>query len=166
MLCNQCGLELPKKSKPCPRCGSNNKNTSGKKDTALDTDRITKEEYMALTNIKSPEEAKKYFARLKRLFIGTFVSSTIMKIFSYADDSSDLSAFFNFIFFVLTITILIYFIIYSVKVLKAEKLSKIYAGFCIILAPMSWLWFYPYIMDPLKIILGEKKPPLRSSLNK
>jgi len=166
MLCNQCGLELPKKSKPCPRCGSNNKNTSDHKDKILDTDRITKEEYMALTNIKSPEEAKKYFTKLKKLFIGTFVFSTIMKIFSQVNDNGDINAFFDFIFLVLTVTILIYFIVYSVKVLKAEKLSKIYAAFCIILAPISWFWFYPYIMDPLKIILGEKKPPLRSSLNK
>lgn len=157
MFCNKCGLELPKNSKFCPRCGLDNKNP------VIEAERITKEEYLARTNIKSPEEAKKYYTRLKILFIGSFVFSLLDRVLSDSTNVTESNALLFLLILVLDIGILIYFIIYSIKVLKAEKLSGWNAALCIFFAPLSWFWFYPDIMDPLKIIMGKKKPPFKNS---
>lgn len=124
-----------------------------------DNDRFSRSEYMAMTNIKSVEDAQKLLNNLKIFFWVTFLWYAALVYFGeYVPDDGNLGySLFCFLY----IVELIFFVSYCVKVLKAEKISKSDAIFCVILAPISWLWFYPGITEPLKIIIGEKQPPLR-----
>ncbi|MDD5043075.1 MAG: hypothetical protein PHD51_00180 [Patescibacteria group bacterium] len=115
------------------------------------------EKYLARTDIKHTEQAREYLNRLKVLFWIAFVGSIVLR--GLSESESELVV----IFFILYIGFLVYFIYFCTKVLKAEKLSKANALWCMVFAPLSWLWFYPLITDPLKIILGEKQPPIRLS---
>lgn len=156
MNCQKCNVELPKNETSCPKCNSNNK------DLAIESERITKEEYLLRTNIKSIEDASKYHTRLKMLFTGTIIVSTLTRVFANFIEMSNVYALIYLLFFITNISLIIYFIAYSIKVLKAEKISRWNAALCVFFAPISWIWFYPTIMDPLKIIMGKKNPPLKN----
>jgi small-conductance mechanosensitive channel len=111
---------------------------------------ITKEAYLASTNIESIDQARSYLNKLRVLFISNFILSAIAEM-----DLGNFSA----IVAIIELVLLIYFIFFCAKVLKAEKEARINAAFCILLAPLSWFWFYPRITNPLKIIIGKKQPP-------
>lgn len=169
MFCANCGSKIEESSKFCHHCGANigahlstpkkSKKTEQISEINVNTDntRETVIEYQAKTNIKSKEEAKKYLNQLRVLFWIVFLSMVVIR--GLGESESELAA----ILFIPYIGLLIYFIIFSVKVLKAEKLSGANALWCIFFAPISWLYIYPLMADPLKIILGEKQPPIRLS---
>lgn len=138
MFCSNCGAEQPNESKFCQKCGHKiNRKDQKTRDLAL----ITK------------ADAKKYLIRLKILFWAVFLSIGVIR--ALGESKNELAAILFFPY----LGLVIYFIIFCVKILKAEKLSKANALWCVIFAPISWLYFYPLITNPLKIILGEKEPP-------
>jgi hypothetical protein len=167
MFCANCGSKIEKSSKFCHHCGvgvSANLLTLKKESKikqiskpSLNTDNLreTLEEYQAKTNIKNKKEAKKYLNQLKALFWIVFLSMII--IHSLSELKSELAT----ILFIPYILLLIYFIYFCTKILKAERLPKSNAALCIIFAPLSWAWLYPLMANPLKIILEEKQPPIR-----
>jgi len=169
MYCPECGLSLDKNCKFCHHCGVNIgadllipqkvKKTKqiGRANVNVDKTRETVEEYQARTNIKSKEEAKKYLKQLRVLFWIVFLSIIAMR--GLSESESELAVMLVIPY----IGLLVYFIIFSVKVLEAEKLSGANALWWIFFAPISWLYIYPLMADPLKIILGEKQPPIRLS---
>jgi uncharacterized membrane protein YvbJ len=160
MFCENCGNKIIENTQFCHNCGSKISDGNEDKKTPLqnsksDNKPMTREEYMAHTNIKSEEEAKEYLHRLNFLFIAVFIGIVIVR---GGADSIDEGLYA--ILWLADIALLIYFVWYCVKVIKAEKISKASAVFSIIFAPISWFWFYPDITDPLKIILGKKVPPI------
>ncbi len=167
MFCINCGSKVEEGSKFCPHCGINfgvesliskKENKTEQIDRiSIDSIRETVEEYQSRTNIKSKEEAKKYLSQLKAMFWIVSLSMIFMRIIG------ELESELTVILFIPYIGLLIYFIIFSVKVLKAEKLSGANALWCIFFAPISWFYLYPLMADPLKIILGKKQPPVRLS---
>lgn len=169
MFCANCGSKIEESSKFCHNCGTTvgaglsipkkSKKTEQVSETDINTnnERETVEEYKEKTNIKSKEEAKKYLNQLRVLFWIVFLSMVIIR--GLGESESELAAILSIPY----IGLLIYFVIFSVKVLKAEKLSGANALWCIFFAPISWLYIYPLMADPLKIILGEKQPPIRLS---
>lgn len=107
---------------------------------------MTKEEYLAKTQIQSIEEAKTYLLRLRIFFISVFISMFLVKVFS------DL--------FALYLVLLICFVIYCVKLRRLTKdVATTSAIWSVLFAPLSWIWFYPELTRPLRIIVGEIQPP-------
>lgn len=127
-----------------------------------------KKKYISLTNIKSRAEAKKYFIVLNVFFIISSIAYILYCVLSYKfpiylmpeifkEKGFLLSLFITNGPILILVVVMVFFTIYASKVIKAEKISNTYAIFCFFLAPISWIWFYPRIMSPLKIILGEEE---------
>ncbi|MCK4554743.1 zinc-ribbon domain-containing protein [Candidatus Parcubacteria bacterium] len=167
MFCANCGTKIEENSKFCHNCGNsvindlptlkNEKQLNNEVNATTNDTRETAEEYLAKTDIKNVEEAKKYLGQLKALFWIVFLSMVVIR--GLGESESELAV----ILFIPYIGLLIYFIYFCVKVLKAEKLPKANALWCVVFAPISWLYLYPSMADPLKIILGKKQPPIRLS---
>jgi hypothetical protein len=119
--------------------------------------RYTLEEYLAETNIKNKEEAKAYLRELRITFWVVFLCGSILYSLNESDNK------LVFLFFIFYVCFSVYFIYFCFKLLKIEKIPTGNAWFCIIFAPISWLYLYPLLANPLKIILGEKQPPIRMS---
>jgi uncharacterized membrane protein YvbJ len=96
MFCHSCGKQNNNASKFCHHCGLNtltdskvipdttvDEKTNPLNDTAEQNHArgkaMTKEEYMARTNIKSVDEAEGYLTRLKILFISVAVGMIITR---------------------------------------------------------------------------------------
>jgi len=163
MFCENCGNKMIENTQFCHNCGYKTSNDEEEikekklspKNNQNSNKPMTREEYMAHTNIKSEEEARGYLNRLNFLFIAVFIGIIIVK--GGVDNMDD--GLYS-ILWLADIALIIYFVWYCVKVIKAEKISKASAVFSIIFAPISWFWFYPDITDPLKIIIGKKIPPV------
>lgn len=172
MFCEKCGTKLDEGSKFCHSCGASVGNNlsipkkarsvkrheeAKKISIAPDNPRGTAEEYLAKTDIKDKEEAKKYLSQLKALFWLVVLSIIIIRGVGESESESAAVLYIPFI------GLMIYFVYFCVKVLKAEKLPKANALWCVFFAPFSYFYLYPLMADPLKIILGEKQPPVRLS---
>jgi len=181
IFCQNCDAEMPENLEVCSKCGRDiktGKSIHNTSKTDIETKDIIEEkqsntnkdiktgepmsieEYMSYTNIKSVDEAQKYYSNLKMLFILVFIGLIVVKGMTGID--SGLYA----IIWLADIALLIYFVVYCVKVVNAEKISKASAAFSILFAPISWFWFYPNIMEPLKIIIGKKTPPQSLTIKK
>lgn len=168
MFCNQCGNKLSENSKFCHKCGtkipdSNSKKIKGaeimvpKENKNEDNGLMSLGEYMARTNIKSIDEAKKYLTQLNILFVLVFIGMLFVRGFATIINENVYATVW-----LVYIALLIYFVWYCVKVARAEKIQKVSVAFSIFFAPISWFWFYPSITDPLNIIIGTKKPPFKN----
>lgn len=159
MFCKNCGQkQTSDDSKFCHNCGKglNHIDTitpSSRQTSNATTPRMTVEQYMARTNIKNVNEAENYLSKLKILFVTVFFGMFLTRY--VADAYPDIYS----LVFLLYLALLIYFVVYCVKILRLEKISRANAIFSILFAPLSWIWFYPEIANPLKIITGEKLPP-------
>lgn len=119
---------------------------------------MTKEEYLQITSYASPEDAKKDLRTIQVLFplalivilLGDFVFRLAILLN-------------NYIGFVVLIGYLGLFIFFVWKcwdvIKKTRKVTKAQLLFSIILAPLSWIWFYPQLSEPLEIIVGTRMPP-------
>ncbi|MDD4290095.1 MAG: zinc ribbon domain-containing protein [Patescibacteria group bacterium] len=169
MFCQHCGVKIEENTKFCHHCGAKtNSNTlqlkkeGAKKNietqgSSINNERETVEEYLSKTNIKNKEEAKKYLNQFRILLWTVFISMVFVR--GLNESAPEGSLMFGIIY----LGLLIYLIIFCVKILSVEKQPKINAIWCIIFAPLSWLYLYPLIADPLKIIIGqkqEKKPKI------
>lgn len=164
MFCENCGNKIIENTSFCHNCGAKMQNVYKNNKTEVESVKdvvkndgkpMSRETYMAHTNIKSEEEARGYLNRLNFLFVAVFLGMLLVK---GGADSMDDDIYT--LLWLADIALLIYFVYFCVKVIKAEKISKASAIFSIIFAPISWFWFYPDITDPLKIIIGKKVPPI------
>lgn len=173
MFCHNCGKNISNEANFCHSCGEkrmivsvtknlpDNTRSQKIKDMPIEKESSdvklqqpeTRESFMARTNIKSVAEATGYLRKLKGLFWLIFISSALVRSLSEAG-----SGIFSLMFLV-HIGLLIYFIYFCVKVLKAENLPKSNAIWSVVFAPISWFYFYPLIANPLKIITGTIEPP-------
>ncbi|MFZ4648914.1 MAG: hypothetical protein ACOYMB_04810 [Patescibacteria group bacterium] len=138
----------------------------------MSEEKVTIEEYISLTNIKSRAEAKRYLITLNIFFATSVVIYILYRILLYKFPISSMPVLFmeNGFLFSLFVTagpllvlwiVMVFFTVYASKVIKAERVSNTYAIFCFLFAPISWIWFYPRIMKPLRIILGKEETPSR-----
>lgn len=116
---------------------------------------MTREEYLAKTQIKSVHEARSRLTHLRILFAVVFVFIILIR-----GGAGQIDQDTYFLIWVGYIGLLIYFVVYCVKVIKlTNHVTQTNAFWSIIFAPISWFWFYPEITKPLKIIIGEIEPP-------
>jgi len=171
MFCHKCGTKLSDEdSKFCHNCGAKSANsqstnsqiykkaepTPNISNTPKLQDKkegLSREDYLALTDIKSTNEAKKYLSNLKILFWSVFIGMIIVRGGLVSDSD------FFVLLWLAYLVLLIYFVVYCRKVVKLEKISNAWWPLSFLFAPISWIWFYPEIAEPLKIIIGEKSPP-------
>ena len=111
---------------------------------------MTKEEYLALTTIKSVEEARGYLLQLRVLF-------PLLLLLIGLSEYLKLPTPYDLYFGIFCLVAWAYFVYFCRKVIKAEKFADTSYLLSIIFAPISWIWFYPAIMEPLLIITGEKE---------
>lgn len=116
---------------------------------------MTKEEYLAATDIKSTKEAQKLLIDIQFLFVSVFVSLIIIK--------SLIGRINDGIYGLLSLVylgLLVFFVTECMRVIKLTRLvTKAQAFWSVFFAPFSWFWFYPALTRPLKIILGKIAPP-------
>ena len=164
MFCKKCGTKLGEDSKFCHTCGFSIIAGGGDKKHQRDSSIVEKdkiisrgkldspEDYMLLTNIKSKKEAKRNLDLLILLFWLVFLSGAFIRAMENEDELLEL-------FSLMYLLLLWCFIYFCIKVLRSLKLSKWNAVFCVIFAPISWLYLYSLMANPLKIILGRKELP-------
>ena len=116
---------------------------------------MTQEEYRARTLIQTPEEAKTRLVHLQELFFAVFGARIFISL-SVGFVTLDVYRFL----LLAHVTLIVYFVIYCMKVIKLTRdVTRADLVWSILFAPISWLWFYPEITKPLRIILGELPPP-------
>lgn len=156
MNCTNCGAKIDESSKLHHQCGTVI-NTISKVEQPNTKTLETREQYLANTSIKDIAQAKGYLKQLKLLFWIVFIFSLVVELLDYSEFySNDLFGLLG----IVNLGLIIYFIYFCSKVLKAEKISRWNALLCVFFAPLSWIYLYPLITDPLKIITGEKQLPV------
>ena len=115
---------------------------------------MTKEEYLATTNIQSVEQAGHYLLQLRILFSLVFINAIVIQILERTNFQTAYT-----VCLVYALTVLVYFVYFCRKVIHAEKNTNASVFFCILFAPISWFWLYPSLVNPLKIIMGKMSPP-------
>lgn len=119
---------------------------------------MTKEEYLRATAYASPEEAKKDLSFIRVLFPLAFVlilfSNIGSTLVSLGYEVLGVFILFGYLGF------LVFFVLRCREIIeKTKKVTKAQLFFSIILAPVSWIWFYPQLSEPLEIIVGSRMPP-------
>ncbi|MDQ5952303.1 MAG: hypothetical protein QG626_430 [Patescibacteria group bacterium] len=116
---------------------------------------LTRDEYQAQTGIASAEEAKRYLGRLKGVFGFIFVYLVAVNLVQTVADEE-----FLIVFSLVYLVCLAGFVAYCWRVIRlTKKVTQANILFSILFAPISWIWFYPELVKPLKIIAGEMEPP-------
>lgn len=113
---------------------------------------MTKEEYRAHTSLQSVDEAHSLLNKTRILFIVEFIAIVLMRIL--ATESSYVT------YFAIWLAFTVYFVIHCMQITKKTKaVTKAWAAWAVIFAPISWIWFYPELVKPLHIIIGDQPPP-------
>lgn len=116
---------------------------------------MTKEEYQSKTDIKSVEEARSILSHLQIIFWVAFIWMVALRV-----GAEIIPYGIYLIVWLGYLSFIIYFIVYCVKIVRLTRaVTKADAVWSIIFAPISWLWFYPELTAPLKIIIGDREPP-------
>lgn len=117
---------------------------------------MTREEYKQHTNIQDAEEAKSLMKRIKILFACTFIG--IIGINILRAISSNIEG--------ITIYLLGYLLLYAYFIYrcyeitkKTKKVTRAEIVFSFFFAPISWIWFYDALLEPLQVITGERDVP-------
>lgn len=119
---------------------------------------MNREEYRLQTKIESVAEARSLLKRTKLLFaIATAGVIAANALGSMAEEIEEDAAS---IFFLVYIVFLIGFLLHNAWLIgKTSQLNKAYALFSVFFAPFSWIWLYPELVKPLRVIIGELEVP-------
>lgn len=141
--CAQCQSEV-EKGDFCPKCGHEH----GKPDDKSKTE-DNDESWLKKRDLESRNKAQEHLRKLKNFFWGIGFGSMMMR--GLGESGNDLYS----VLILPYIGLVIYFITFSVKTLKMEKLSKWNAIWVVFFAPLSWFYIYPLMANPLKEIIHE-----------
>ncbi|MCC7522291.1 hypothetical protein IT407_00600 [Candidatus Uhrbacteria bacterium] len=119
---------------------------------------MTKEEYMRLTAYTSIEQARHDLNILRSMFVVVLIAifaSDYLYVLLY-QINRDFA-----VFLLIGYVCLLGLFVWKCHELKqkTKQVNKASLVFSIILAPISWIWFYPQMTEPLEIIVGNRQPP-------
>lgn len=118
---------------------------------------MTRQEFQALTDIGSQDEAKEYISRAKMLFITSIV---IGVAWQFVDEAAVMTEKYLWVLALGSIAFQLFFIGYCWKIIQlTKKVTKASIIWLILFAPISWFWFYPALVQPLHIIAGDQPAP-------
>ncbi len=116
---------------------------------------MTKEEYSRHTSIASSGEANRLLNQTRVVFIVYIVLTIALR--AAADSASDDSIVFIALARVILIAV---FLMCNISITrKTKRVTEAWAGWSILFAPISWIWYYPNLVKPLKVIAGIDAPP-------
>ena len=160
MYCSQCGKQTGESDKFCHACGKSlqkiqvETGASSEKRTPFNNNaELLKNKFVSTI---TKREAKEYIRRLRLLFVLAFVFSIVLR---GGAESSEVRQEVYYFLFIAILCFYGYFIYYCALVLKREEQSGFSALLCVFFAPISWLWLYPSIINPLLVITGEREAP-------
>ena len=119
---------------------------------------MTKEEYLQLTSYPSLQEAQKDLSMIQVLFPLTLglmlVGQPITRLALLMHPAMEAIIFIGYSIFGI-------FFVWKCRdiLVKTRKVAKGELLFSILFAPLSWIWFYPQLSEPLEIIVGKRMPP-------
>ncbi len=115
---------------------------------------MTKEEYLQATSYASVEEARKDLKAIQFLFPAVLGAAFLVRIGAVVDPRVGIVSWALYLAF------LVFFIWKCRTIIKKTRhVSKAQLLFSIVFAPLSWIWFYPQLSEPLEIIVGSRMPP-------
>lgn len=121
---------------------------------------MTLEEYMSHTSIHSVDEAQQLLSNTKIFFWAMFIAFLIVKGAGSSIDSEIFA-----LLWLGDIVLIFFFVLHCMKIIRlTKKVNKTSAVWAIFFAPISWIWFYPDLVKPLKIIVGEIPIPEKIEL--
>lgn len=116
---------------------------------------MTKEEYQKHASLASSEEANELLKQTRMAFVAYIILTIVLS--SVADAASDNAMIFVALARVMLIAV---FLTYNISITrKTKRVTEAWAGWSIIFAPVSWIWYYPNLVQPLKIVAGIVAPP-------
>jgi hypothetical protein len=115
---------------------------------------MTREEFKERIGL-SEKTAKIHLNVLRIQFVFLFIEYVTIRTLVNTLQGSDLFA----LLFPINLIVIVASIVYWVYVLRITKRSGWNAVFGILLSPISWFWFYPFITEPLHVIIGTGKVP-------
>ena len=119
---------------------------------------MTREEYRQQTDIQTTDEAKRLqeqFRLLLTIFGGVWLLALCSRYIVYW-----LEPFFLIGYIVMLVVVFVYARRIIVRTRRVSRADILWA---VLFAPISWFWFYPEVVKPLRIIMGELEPPTASS---
>lgn len=124
---------------------------------------MTKEEYLHATSYSSVDEAQKDLATIQVLFPASIGVILLLDfIFQLA---ITVHPILGNIVLLGVLVFGIYFIWKCREIIqKTKNVTKATLLFSIVLAPLSWIWFYPQLSEPLEIIVGKRMPPTTNAV--
>lgn len=121
---------------------------------------MMREEYRVYTKIQSVDEARRLLVTTKRLFIAMLVMMLLPGILYITVLANIEGVPWVAIIAPVQYGLWFYLIYHAAQVIKRTRpFTKAWAGWALILAPVSWIWLYPELTDPLKVIIGIKEVP-------
>jgi len=116
---------------------------------------MTSEEYRSRTKIRSVAEAQTHLVRLQTIF---FVVALVQITGDIAQRISDNPLMP--VLYVLQMAVILFFVGYCRWIIKlTEDVTKANLLWSIFFLPIGWIWFYPAITKPFKVIIGELEAP-------
>lgn len=116
---------------------------------------MTSEEYRSRTKISSVAEAKTHLVRLQILFLVVAFVQIAGDIVQRISDSP-----LKPVLYVLQMAVILFFVGYCHRIIKlTEDVTKANLLWSIFFTPIGWIWFYPAITKPFKVIIGEMEAP-------
>lgn len=117
---------------------------------------VTREEYQRHTEITSPDEARDYLWKLKISFCLVFIFMIVVQVMNFMGNTNEIFTMMIWLY----ILSIVMFVTYCSRVIRlTKKVNRADVIIGLVFAPISWIWFYPELVKPLKIILGELEPP-------
>jgi hypothetical protein len=125
------------------------------------------DEYLKLTGYTSVKEAQKDLKILKILFSVAVVLLNILVILLLINlRILDLYiSYYPEIFIIIGCLIYLCMLVWKCwnVIQKTEQVTRAHIVFSILLAPLSWIWFYPQLVEPLEVIAGLRMPPISTT---
>jgi len=119
---------------------------------------MTRKEYAEHVGL-SEQEAQKYLDFLPILTWVLILVGAAIKLSMYILPLDFLQNILAITAFVCFDVLLVYWVIYCIKILRKTTRSGFNMFFGFLFFPIGLLWFYPYLVRPLKIVVGKIEPP-------